>query len=71
MSEPREGIDFFPLTVDLEERQYSIGQIPGSFFRREGRPTTFAILTDRLLDRPIRPLCPKDFKNEVQVIVTN
>ena len=70
MSEPREGIDFFPLTVDLEERHYSIGQIPGSFFRREGRPTTLAILTDRLIDRPIRPLFPKDFKNEVQVIVT-
>ena len=70
MSEPREGIDFFPLTVDLEERQYAIGQIPGSFFRREGRPTTHAILTDRLIDRPIRPLFPKGFKNEVQVIVT-
>ena len=70
MSEPREGIDFFPLTVDLEERHYAIGQIPGSFFRREGRPTTHAILTDRLIDRPIRPLFPKGFKNEVQVIVT-
>ena len=70
MSEPREGIDFFPLTVDLEERQYAIGQIPGSFFRREGRPTTHAVLTDRLIDRPIRPLFPKGFKNEVQVIVT-
>ena len=70
MSEPREGIDFFPLTVDLEERHYAIGQIPGSFFRREGRPSTHAILTDRLIDRPIRPLFPKGFKNEVQVIVT-
>ena len=70
MSEPREGIDFFPLTVDLEERHYAIGQIPGSFFRREGRRTTHAILTDRLIDRPIRPLFPKGFKNEVQVIVT-
>ena len=70
MSEPREGIGFFPLTVDLEERHYAIGQIPGSFFRREGRPTTLAVLTDRLIDRPIRPLFPKDFKNEVQVIVT-
>ena len=70
MSEPREGIDFFPLTVDLEERQYAIGQIPCSFFRREGRPTTHAVLTDRLIDRPIRPLFPKGFKNEGQVIVT-
>tara|TARA_B100000029_G_scaffold186593_1_gene183928 strand:+ start:631 stop:2847 length:2217 start_codon:yes stop_codon:yes gene_type:complete len=70
MSEPREGIDFFPLTVDFEERHYAIGQIPGSFFRREGRPTTHAILTDRLIDRPIRPLFPKGFKNEVQVIIT-
>ena len=52
MSEPREGIDNIPLTVDLEERQYAIGQIPGSFFRREGRPTTHAVLTDRLIDRP-------------------
>ncbi len=70
MSQPREGIDFFPLTVDFEERHYAIGQIPGSFFRREGRPTTHAILTDRLIDRPIRPLFPKGFKNEVQVIIT-
>ena len=70
MSDPREGIDFFPLTVDLEERHYAIGQIPGRFFRREGRPTTHASLTDRLIDRPIRPLFPKGFKNEVQVIAT-
>ena len=70
MSTPRQGIDFFPLTVDLEERHYAIGQIPGSFFRREGRPTTQAILTCRLIDRPIRPLFPKGFKNEVQVIAT-
>ena len=70
MSSPREGLDFFPLTVDLEERHYAIGQIPGSFFRREGRPTTQAILTDRLIDRPIRPLFPKGFRNEVQVIAT-
>jgi polyribonucleotide nucleotidyltransferase len=70
MSKPREGIDFFPLTVDIEERHYAIGQIPGSFFRREGRPTTQAILTCRLIDRPIRPLFPKGFKNEVQVIAT-
>jgi len=71
MSSPREGIDFFPLTVDFEERHYSIGNIPGSFFRREGRPTTHAVLIDRLIDRPIRPLFPKDFKNEVQIIVTS
>ena len=71
MSSPREGIGFFPLTVDFEERHYSIGNIPGSFFRREGRPTTHAVLIDRLIDRPIRPLFPKDFKNEVQVIVTS
>ena len=70
MSSPREGLDFFPLTVDLEERHYAIGQIPGSFFRREGRPTTQAILTDRLIARPIRPLFPKGFRNEVQVIAT-
>ncbi|SVB54859.1 uncharacterized protein METZ01_LOCUS207713, partial [marine metagenome] len=70
MSDPREGIDFFPLTVDFEERHYAIGQIPGSFFRREGRPSTDAILTDRLIDRPIRPLFPKGVKNEGQVIVT-
>ena len=67
---PREGIDFFPLTVDVEDRLYARGKIPGSFPKREGRPSTHAILTARLTDRPIRPLFPKDFKNEVQVIVT-
>ncbi len=67
---PREGIDFFPLTVDVEERLYARGKIPGSFFKREGRPTTHSILIARLTDRPIRPLFPKDFRNEVQVIVT-
>ncbi|MGC9520414.1 MAG: polyribonucleotide nucleotidyltransferase [Anaerolineae bacterium] len=66
---PREGIDFFPLTVDFEERLYAAGRIPGSFFRREGRPTEKAILTARLIDRPIRPLFPKDMRNDVQVIV--
>ena len=71
MSKPREGIDFFPLTIDFEERHYARGRIPGSFFRREGRPTTDAILTMRLTDRPIRPLFPKDFRNEVQVITTS
>ena len=67
---PREGIDFFPLTVDFEERLYAIGKIPGSFFRREGRPSTDAILSCRLTDRPIRPLFPKDFRNDVQAIIT-
>lgn len=66
----REGVDFFPLTVDFEERLYAAGRIPGSFFRREGRPTESATLTARLTDRPIRPLFPKDLRNEVQVIVT-
>ena len=70
MSSPREGIDFFPLTIDFEERMYARGKIPGSFFRREGRPSTEAILTDRLTDRPLRPLFPKGFRNEVQVIAT-
>ena len=66
----REGIDFFPLTVDFEERLYAAGRIPGSFFRREGRPTESAILTMRLTDRPIRPLFPKGLRNEVQIVVT-
>ena len=68
--EAREGIDFFPLTVDYEERMYSAGKIPGNFFKREGRPTTTAILTSRLTDRPLRPLFPKGYQNEVQVIIT-
>ena len=59
MDKPREGIDFFPLTVDYEERLYAAGKIPGSFFRREGRPTSQAILSARLTDRPLRPLFPK------------
>lgn len=67
---PREGIDFFPLTVDFEERLYAAGRIPGSWFRREGRPHEKAILIDRLTDRPIRPLFPKDMRNSVQIIVT-
>jgi polyribonucleotide nucleotidyltransferase len=66
---PREGIDFFPLTVDYEERLYAGGRIPGSFFRREGRPSEAAILIARLADRPIRPLFPKDMRNDVQVIL--
>ena len=65
----REGIDFFPLSVDYEERMYAGGKIPGSFFRREGRPSTEAILTARLTDRPLRPLFPKGMRNEVQVIM--
>ncbi|HKS79166.1 MAG TPA: hypothetical protein VJQ07_09890, partial [Gaiellaceae bacterium] len=68
--EQREGADFFPLTVDVEERMYAAGKIPGGFFKREGRPTERAILTARMIDRPIRPLWPKGFKNEVQVICT-
>jgi len=67
---PREGIDFFPLLVDWEERQYSVGRIPGSFFRREGRPSERAILSARLTDRPLRPRFPKGFRNDVQVVVT-
>jgi polyribonucleotide nucleotidyltransferase len=69
-TEPREGADFFPLTVDVEERMYAAGKIPGGFFKREGRPTERAILTARMIDRPIRPLWPKGFRNEVQVICT-
>ena len=69
-SRPREGIDFFPLTVDVEERMYAAGKIPGSFFRREGRPGELAVLTARLTDRPLRPSFPDDFRNEVQVIAT-
>ncbi|MFY9578570.1 MAG: polyribonucleotide nucleotidyltransferase, partial [Gaiellaceae bacterium] len=68
--EPREGADFFPLTVDVEERMYAAGKIPGGFFKREGRPTERAILTARMIDRPIRPLWPKGYKNETQVICT-
>ncbi|MGA2821517.1 MAG: polyribonucleotide nucleotidyltransferase [Anaerolineales bacterium] len=66
---PREGIDFFPLSVDYEERLYAGGKIPGSFFRREGRPSEAAILIARLTDRPLRPLFPKDLRNDVQVIL--
>ncbi len=69
-AQEREGISFFPLTVDFEERLYAAGRIPGSFFRREGRPPEHAILICRLTDRPLRPLFPKDLRNDVQVIVT-
>ena len=68
--EAREGADFFPLTVDVEEKMYAAGKIPGGFFKREGRATERAILTARMIDRPIRPLWPKGFRNEVQVICT-
>jgi polyribonucleotide nucleotidyltransferase len=67
---PREGFDFFPLTVDVEERMYAAGRIPGSFFRREGRPSTEAILACRLMDRPLRPAFVKGLRNEVQIVVT-
>lgn len=69
-SQQREGVDFFPLTVDYEERLYAAGKIPGSFYRREGRPTEGAILTARLVDRALRPLFPKGMRNDVQVIIT-
>ena len=69
-SKAREGTDFFPLTVDVEERMYAAGKIPGSFFRREGRPSEDAILTCRLTDRPLRPAFPADFRNEVQIVST-
>ena len=67
---PREGVDFFPLSVDFEEKLYSVGRIPGSFMRREGRPGEKAILTSRVVDRPIRPLFPKDMRNDVAVVMT-
>jgi len=67
---PREGVDFFPLTVDVEERMYAAGKIPGGFIKREGRPTEHSILASRLVDRPIRPLFPKGYRNDVQVVIT-
>ncbi|MEI7473727.1 MAG: polyribonucleotide nucleotidyltransferase [bacterium] len=68
--EPRPGIDFFPLTVDFEERMYAVGRIPGSFHRKEGRPSEKAILTSRLIDRPIRPLFPKGYRKDVQIVTS-
>ena len=68
--EPREGVDFFPLTVDYEEKMYAVGKVPGGFIKREGRPSNDAILCARLIDRPIRPLFPKGFRNDIQVIAT-
>ena len=66
----RPGVDFFPLAVDVEEKQYSVGKIPGGFIKREGRPTEKATLTCRLIDRPLRPLFPKGMRNDVQVVAT-
>lgn len=68
--EPREGVDFLPLTVDYEERLYAVGKIPGGFIKREGKPSEKAILSARLIDRPLRPLFPKDFRNDVQIVAT-
>ncbi len=67
---PRQGVDFFPLSIDYEEKLYSVGRIPGGFIKREGRPTEKAILTSRLIDRPIRPLFPKDYRNDVALVAT-
>src|SRR5690349_18907398 len=67
---PKDHFDFFPLTIDVEERMYAAGRIPGSFFRREGRPSEDAILTCRLIDRPLRPTFKKGLRNEVQVVIT-
>lgn len=69
-AKPREGVDFFPLSVDYEERMYAVGRIPGSFTKREGKPSEKAILTSRMVDRPIRPLFPKDMRNDVSVVMT-
>ncbi len=69
-SEPREGIDFLPLTIDYEERLYAAGKIPGGFIRREGRPSQEATLASRLTDRPLRPLLPKEWRNDIQLIIT-
>ena len=66
----REGVDFFPLSVDFEEKMYSVGKIPGGFIKREGRPTEKSILTCRLIDRPLRPLFKKGMRNDVQVVAT-
>ncbi len=69
-AKPRDGIDFFPLSVDFEEKLYSVGKIPGSFLKREGRPTDKAVLVSRVIDRPIRPLFPKDMRNDVSIVCT-
>src|SRR5574344_3009631 len=69
-AKPRDGVDFFPLSVDFEEKLYSVGRIPGSFQRREGRASEKATLASRVIDRPIRPLFPKDMRNDVGVVAT-
>ncbi len=69
-AKPREGVDFFPLSVDFEEKMYAAGKIPGSFLKREGRPSENSVLTSRVIDRPIRPLFPKDMRNDVSVVMT-
>ena len=69
-AKPRDGIDFFPLSVDFEEKLYSVGKIPGSFLKREGRPSDKAVLVCRMIDRPIRPLFPKDMRNDVSIVCT-
>src|ERR1700742_1205224 len=67
---PKPGIDFFPLTVEYQEKTYAAGKIPGGFFKREGRPTEREVLVSRLIDRPVRPLFPEGFLNEVQIVAT-
>ncbi len=69
-AKPRDGIDFLPLSVDFEEKLYAVGKIPGSFLKREGRPSDKAVLSTRVVDRPIRPLFPKDMRNDVSVVMT-
>ena len=69
-AKPRDGVDFFPLSVDYEEKMYSVGKIPGGFLKREGKPSEKAILTSRVIDRPIRPLFPKDYRNDVGIVTT-
>ena len=69
-SKPRDGVDFFPLSVDYEEKLYSVGKIPGSFIKREGKPSEAAILASRCIDRPMRPLFPKDLRNDVSIVTT-
>ncbi|MBR3932388.1 MAG: polyribonucleotide nucleotidyltransferase [Clostridia bacterium] len=69
-AKPREGVDFFPLSVDYEEKMYSVGKIPGGFLKREGKPSEKAVLTSRVIDRPIRPLFPKDYRNDVGIVTT-
>ena len=69
-AKPRDGIDFLPLSVDFEERLYAVGRIPGGYLKREGKPSEKAILTSRVIDRPIRPLFPKDLRNDCSVVAT-